>query len=240
MFEKYLKVAIEAALKGGKVIEKGFYSIKDIKYKSFANPVTEFDIASEKIIVDNISKHFKKHSFLAEEKYSSDTKSDFVWIIDPIDGTVNFTHQIPFVAISIALQIENEVVLGVVYNPILKEMFTAIKREGAFLSSPKFRRKRLKVSDVSDPAKSLIVTGFPYEREGRIKYLTEPIDVINRNFTGFRRLGSAAIDLAYVAKGSFEAFYEENLKPWDTAAGMLLVKEAGGKVTDYYGSEFTI
>lgn len=240
MFEKYLKVAIEAALKAGKVIEKGFYSIKDVKYKSFANPVTEFDVASEKVIVETILKHFHNHSFLAEEKYTSQEKSDFVWIIDPIDGTVNFTHQIPFVAVSIALEIEKEVALGLIYNPILKEMFTVIKGEGAYLSSNKFRKKRLTVSTEKDPAKSLIVTGFPYEREGRLKYLTEPIDTINRNFTGFRRLGSAAIDLAYVAKGSFEAFYEENLKPWDTAAGVLLVKEAGGKVTDYYGDEYNI
>ncbi|MGC8764772.1 MAG: inositol monophosphatase family protein [Brevinematia bacterium] len=240
MFEKYLNVAIEAAIKAGKIIEEGFYSIKDIKYKSFANPVTEFDVASEKRVVDIILSRFKNHSILAEEKYSSREKSEFIWIIDPIDGTVNFTHQIPFVAISIALEIEKDIVLGVVYNPILKEMFTAVKGEGAFLSSAKFEKKRLAVSDERDPARSLIVTGFPYEREGRINYLTQPIDEINRNFTGFRRLGSAAIDLAYVAKGSFEAFYEENLKPWDTAAGVLLVKEAGGKVTNYYGEEYDI
>ncbi|MCX7821333.1 MAG: inositol monophosphatase [Brevinematales bacterium] len=238
--KQFLKVAIESALKAGKIIEKGFYSIKDVKYKSFANPVTEFDIASEDLIVSNISKHFKTHSFLAEENYSKQTKESYVWIIDPIDGTVNFTHQIPFVAVSIALEIEGDVKVGVVYNPILGELYTAIKGEGAYLSSSKFKNKRLYVSTEDDPAKSLIVTGFPYEREGRIDYLTEPIKTINRNFTGFRRLGSASIDLVYVARGSFEAFYEENLKPWDTAAGVLIVSEAGGKITNYYGENYDI
>ncbi|MEJ5284877.1 MAG: inositol monophosphatase family protein [Brevinematales bacterium] len=238
--EKFLKIAVESAIKAGKIIEKGFYSIKDVKYKSFANPVTEFDVASENLIISNITKHFKGHSFLAEENYNEKKKDSYVWIIDPIDGTVNFTHQIPFVAVSIALEIEGEVKVGVVYNPILCELYTAIKGKGAFLSSSKFKNKRLVVSGESDPSKSLIVTGFPYEREGRIEYLTEPIKVINRNFTGFRRLGSASIDLVYVARGSFEAFYEENLKPWDTAAGVLIVKEAGGKITNYYGEDYDI
>ncbi len=237
---KYLNVAIDSAMKAGKIIEKGFYSIKDVKYKSFANPVTEFDVMSENIIISNIKKHFKNHSFLAEENYSDKKEKGFVWIIDPIDGTVNFTHQIPFVAVSIALEIEGEVCIGVVYNPILKELYTAIKGKGAYLSSAKYKSKKLKVSEEISPEKSLIVTGFPYEREGRIEHLTEPIKVINKNFTGFRRLGSASIDLVYVARGSFEAFYEENLKPWDTAAGVLIVKEAGGKVTNYYNENYDI
>jgi len=240
MFEKEFKVAIEAALAGGKIIEDGFFKIKDIKYKSFANPVTEFDLVAEKSIVKTILKNFKNHAILAEEEYNEKPKNDFIWIIDPIDGTVNFTHQIPFVAVSIALEVENEIVLGVIYNPILKEMFTAKKGKGSFLSTHKRKNQKISVSKINDPTKSLLVTGFPYEREGRLEILTKPLNFINKNFTGFRRLGSASIDLAYVAKGSFEGFYEENLKPWDTAAGVLLVKEAGGVITNYYNKTYDI
>jgi len=240
MYKSFLNVAFKAAKTGGDVIRKGFFNLKDVKYKSFANPVTQYDIESEKRIVEIILKNFKNHSILTEEILSTERKNEFTWIIDPLDGTVNFAHQIPFVAVSIALEIEKDIKVGVIYNPVLEELYYAIKGKGAYFCSGKFKNKQIYVSNISEPSKALLVTGFPYERGGRIEYLAEPIKIINKKFTGFRRLGSAALDLAYVARGSFEGFYEENLKPWDTASGFLIVKEAGGKVTDYYGEEYSI
>lgn len=231
----YLKFAISCALEAGKIIKKGFYSQKSIDLKGFANPVTEFDRQSEAAVVGRIERRFPSHSILTEEELSSDRRSEIRWIIDPLDGTVNFTHQIPFVCVSIGVEVQGEITAGVIYNPILNELYTAEKNSGAFLNG-----KPIHVSDQTDPGVSLLVTGFPYEREGRHDHLIRPIRGINERFQGFRRLGAAAIDLAYVAKGSFEGFYEENLKPWDTAAGKLLVEEAGGTLTNYRGECYRI
>lgn len=236
-YEEYLKLAVECAFLGGKVIEKGFYREKNVKYKSFANPVTEYDHESERVIVDRILKNFSSHSILAEENYSGKSRGtdEIRWVIDPLDGTVNFTHGIPYVCVSIGVEIAGKVIAGVIYNPILDELYHAVAGQGAYLN-----KKRIHVSKVSDPGKSLVVTGFPYERDGRIDSLMSTLGVITEKFTGFRRLGSAAMDMAYVARGNFEVFYEENLKPWDTAAGKVLIEEAGGKLTDYYGKPYSI
>lgn len=232
---EYLNLAVRCAKIGGKVIKKGFRQSKHIELKGFGNPVTEFDQESERKIVETIRAKYPAHSILTEEKLSSKGSAGIQWIIDPLDGTVNFTHQIPFVCVSIGVEVDGVVVCGVVYNPVLGECYTAVKGEGAFLNG-----RRISVSKIADSAKSLLVTGFPYEKEGRHESLTQTIKTINQRYTGFRRLGSAAMDLAYVARGSFEGFYEENLKPWDTAAGALLVEEAGGMVTDYYGGQYQV
>jgi myo-inositol-1(or 4)-monophosphatase len=232
---KYLDFAFLCALKAGNIIKKGFYAEKNIFFKSFANPVTQFDRASEELIVGMIWEKFPTHSILTEENLSKQKDSSIKWIIDPLDGTVNFTHRIPFVSVSIGLEIENEIVLGVVYNPMLDEWFWAAKNSGAF-----FNRKRIHVSDVREVSKALVVTGFPYESIGRVEFLMKPLSRISHNFTGFRRFGSASIDMCYVARGSFEAFYEENLKPWDTAAGKIIVAEAGGTMSDYSGGIYNI
>jgi len=228
-----LKVALKAAWLGGRVIKEGFAAAKDIRFKRFADPVTEYDKRSEAVIVETLQKWFPEASILTEEELSRQGSSSWRWIVDPLDGTVNFTHQIPFVCVSIGLEREKEIVVGVIYNPILGETFWAVKGQGAFLNG-----KPIRVSTIGDVGQALVVTGFPYEREGRIDEVMKPLPALVRDFEGFRRLGSAGMDLAYVACGRFEAFYEENLKPWDTAAGMLLVTEAGGRVTNYLGEAF--
>jgi myo-inositol-1(or 4)-monophosphatase len=233
-YKEFLKLAFSCAENAGKIIKKGFYREKRIELKSFANPVTETDKAAEKRIVEMILKRFPGHSILTEEALSKEG-SEIKWIIDPLDGTVNFTHQIPFVAVSIGIEIEGKIVAGVIYNPILEETYFASSGNGAFLN-----KRQIFVSKTTEPAKSLLVTGFPYEREGRIEFLIAPIREINKNYTGFRRLGSAAMDMAFVARGSFEGFYEENLKPWDTAAGKILIEEAGGRISDYYGGNYSV
>ncbi len=233
--KSYLDFAFECARKAGEIIKRGFKAEKNIIFKSFANPVTEYDKASEALIVGMIGKKYPSHSILTEEGLSNLKQSDIKWIIDPLDGTVNFTHGIPFVSVSIGVEIEGEIEAGVVYNPILQEWYWAYKDGGAF-----FNKKSIHVSKISEKGKALIVTGFPYEMGGRIDYLVDPLAVITKNFTGFRRFGSASIDMCYVARGSFEGFYEENLKPWDTAAGKIIVSEAGGILSDYRGGEFDI
>jgi myo-inositol-1(or 4)-monophosphatase len=233
-YNQALKVALKAAWLGGKVIKEGFSLPKEIQFKRFADPVTEYDRRAEEVIVETLVRWFPEASILTEEVLSREGGTELRWIVDPLDGTVNFTHQIPFVCVSIGLEVSKEVVVGVIYNPILNETFWAVKGQGAFLNG-----KPIRVSPIGDIGKALVVTGFPYEREGRIEEVMKPLPALVRDFEGFRRLGSAGMDLAYVACGRFEAFYEENLKPWDTAAGMLLVKEAGGRVTNYRGGEFT-
>lgn len=231
--------AIEVSKKAGSILREGFYRIleKGIEYelKGYADPVTEYDKKCESIIVNELQKLYPESSFLAEEMGEISSESSIRWIIDPLDGTVNFIHSIPFVAVSIGLEVEGNIVGGVIYNPILDELYYGILGEGAFMNG-----KRIFVSNVSLPQHSLVVTGFPYHREGRIEELIKPLRKILYEYQGFRRLGSACMDLVYVARGSFEVFYEENLKPWDTAAGKIIVEEAGGRVTDYFGGEFTI
>ncbi len=239
-YNEFLETAVNVSLKAGEVLKEGFYKNfeRNLNYelKGFADPVTEYDRKSEEIIVEVLSSKFPSSAFLAEESGEVGTKSNSLrWIIDPLDGTVNFIHSIPYIAISIALEIEGEITIGVIYNPIINEIFTAIKGEGSYMNN-----KRIRVSNISEPGNALIVTGFPYKREGRVNELLKPLKTFIKDYQGFRRLGAASIDLAYVARGSFEAFYEENLKPWDTAAGKLIVEEAGGKITDYYGNEFSI
>lgn len=231
----YLNAAVKAALAAGSIVRKGFLAEKTIEFKGFADPVTQFDRASEEVAVSSLLRRFPSHSILTEENLSREADSGFRWIIDPLDGTVNFTHRIPFVSVSIALELEGAIAIGVIYNPILDELYTAIRGAGAFLN-----KKPILVTREASIGKSMIATGFPYEREGRIGELMKPMPVFLRDYQGYRRLGSATMDLAYLARGSFEGFYEENLKPWDTAAGVLLTEEAGGRVTDYYGKPYSV
>jgi len=239
-YEEFLKVSVDVSFKAGELIKEGFYKNleKNLYYtlKGFADPVTEYDKKSEKMIIDLLSSKFPNSSFITEESGEiGDKNGEIKWIIDPLDGTVNFIHSIPYIAVSIGLEIDGDIVAGVVYNPIIDELFTAIKGAGSFMNN-----KKIKVSNISTPSDSLIVTGFPYRREGRIDELMKPLRVFIKDYQGFRRLGAASVDMCYVARGSFEAFYEENLKPWDTAAGKVIVEESGGKITDYYGNQFTI
>jgi myo-inositol-1(or 4)-monophosphatase len=227
-----LQVAVEAALEAGKYLKMNVGKIRHIERKAGqeTNLVTEIDKKSEYLIIGNIKKHFPHHDFLGEETGGAEVKSDYRWIIDPLDGTVNYTHALPLYSVSIGLEYKGEIILGVVYDPSLDELFTAEKGKGAWLN-----KKRIEVSKTTTLIESLIVTGFPYD----VKEHPEPSVTHFRNFLSeaqaIRRLGSAALDLCYVAAGRFEGFWEGVIRPWDMAAGVLMVTEAGGKWTDFRG-----
>jgi len=187
--------------------------------------VTEIDKQSEQMIIEFIRKNYPSHSILAEESGLAASETEYLWVVDPLDGTTNFSQGLPIFAVSIALQYKNETVLGVVYAPVVEQLFTAIKGQGAFLNG-----KRLKVSSKEDLTKSVLATGFPYDiRENPINNLV----YFNRlllSTRAIRRMGAAAYDLACVAAGFFDGFWELKLSLWDVAAAVLMVEEAGGKI----------
>lgn len=230
-----MQTAVDAALKGGEVLLSRFGAPNNKRFKDVINLVTEADILSEEAVVDLIRSRYPDHQIMAEEGVANGGESNHKWIIDPLDGTTNFAHGYPVFSVSIALEVKGEVVAGVVYNPILKELFRAEKGEGAYLND-----KKLKVSSTERLIDSLLSTGFPYERMkgGRtnLEYFSRAI----MNCQEIRRDGSAALDLCYVATGRFDGFWELMLKPWDVAAGMLILMEAGGKVTDLKGGPYSI
>lgn len=229
-----LTVAVEAARRAGELLRQGFGTSFAISSKEGKhNLVTEYDKAAEKAIIDCITHSFPDHTFLAEESGESGSgdTSAVQWIVDPLDGTVNFAHNIPIFSVSIAAALSGDVLCGVIYQPLLGELFTAVRGQGAWLNG-----RQLRVSTAAALEASLLVTGFPYDVH------TNPHNTIGHfsRIVGMgipvRRLGSAALDLAYVAAGRFDGFWEVKLNPWDMAAGWLLVEEAGGKVTHYDGS----
>jgi len=231
---------IELAKEAGAIVKKYFYSQTSelsLKYKSKNNPVTRADRESEEIIKNEILKKFPNDEIICEESCPTVGKFNFrrdirYWVIDPLDGTVNFWHKFPMFCISIAI-IENcEIAEGVVYNPITKELYYAKKDCGAYKNN-----KRISVSKICDLQSSLLVTGFPYYTYKNPKHIFALFNKFAITAQAVRRLGSAALDLCMVAEGIFEGFWEENLQIWDVAAGALIVKEAGGKVTDYFGEE---
>lgn len=231
-----LSFAVETArLAGGVLLEKFGRKI-EISKKGEVNLVTEADLASERLIIDRIASHYPKHSVLAEESgaAASDGNSKWKWIVDPLDGTTNFAHGYPCFCVTLALEHEGRTVVAATYDPTRDEMFAAERNRGASLNN-----RKIGVSRTEALIDSLVVTGFPYN------FKNEP--VFTRRLTGFllgargvRRDGSAAIDLAYVACGRFDGFWEDGLNPWDVAAGVLLVEEAGGKVSYYDGSPVSI
>ena len=233
-----LAIAIEAAQTAGRFLKQNLGRVRQIQLKDGQekNLVTEIDKGSEEIIIDIIKKHFPAHDILAEESGRKRGQvSEYRWVIDPLDGTTNFTHGFPVFSVSIALEWKGEIILGVIYDPNFDEMFTAERGKGAFLNG-----KQIRVSRIDSLIRSMLVTGFPYN-------ITENPDHAVEHFVNFlmhaqavRRMGSAAIDLAYVAAGRYEGFWEVALNPWDMAAGVLLVTEAGGKITDFSGMAFSI
>jgi myo-inositol-1(or 4)-monophosphatase len=232
-----LQVAIEAALEAGKFLKMNVGKIRHIEYKGGqqTNLVTEIDKKSEHLIIGKIKQHFPHHDFLGEESGAAEVKSEYRWIIDPLDGTVNYTHGLPIYSVSIGLEYKGEIILGVVYDPSLDELYTAEKGKGAWLN-----KKRIEVSKIANLRDGLTVTGFAYDVNER----PEPSVTHFKNFLAdtqaIRRLGSAALDLCYVAAGRFEGFWEGVIRPWDMAAGVLLVMEAGGKWTDFRGFPSTV
>lgn len=204
-----------------------------IAYKGEINIVTDADRMSEEIITSKIYKKYPTHDILAEESTGTNKGSDFKWIIDPLDGTTNYAHGYPVFCVSIALEKEGEVCLGAVYNPMLDEMFVAERGNGAFLNE-----KRISVSSTIDLSRSLLATGFPYDIRSDENNNINYFNGMARNVQAVRRAGAAALDMAYVAAGRFDGFWELKLMPWDTAAGWLLIVEAGGMVSDLFDKPF--
>lgn len=234
---KFVETAEKAAREAGKLIIESIGKVKDVSFKTLpTNLVTEVDKKSEEIIIDILLKDFPDFDVLAEESGSSSTKnSEFMWVIDPLDGTTNFTHALPIFSVSIGLVKGNDVIAGVIYDPTRDHLFHAELGKGAYLNN-----KKLHVSKVKDIKKALLVTGFPYNVEQNPDHCFERFIKMTSESRAVRRLGSAAIDFAYVAAGIFDGFWEVKLNPWDIAAGYLLVKEAGGKVTNFAAEESDI
>ncbi len=199
------------------------------------NLVTEADHASDKAIQAIIKKDFPNHSILSEETAEKISSSEFKWIIDPIDGTVNFANGIPICCVSVGLEQNDKIIMGAVYNPIIKEFFFAERGNGATLND-----KKISVSNKTEVLKSCLVTGFPYTYVNQPNGPLEVFGRLIRQGVPVRRLGSAAIDLCWVAAGRFDGFYEHKLNAWDSAAGFLIVEEAGGKVTDLKGNPYSL
>jgi len=207
-------------------------SAMDVEEKGFNDFVTYVDKEAEQRLISELRKIIPQAGFIVEEDQTQKSSSGFNWIIDPLDGTTNFIHALPVYSISVALSYQDEIIMGTVYELNSKECFHAIKDKPAFLNDTE-----ISVSNTEELKNSFLATGFPYNDFSHLDaYLTLFRDLM-RKTTGIRRLGSAAVDLAYVACGRFDVFYEYGLKPWDVAAGSFIVQQAGGKVTDFGGKE---
>jgi myo-inositol-1(or 4)-monophosphatase len=210
--------------------ERKTFSAASIEHKGHNDLVSYVDKTAEQKIVDGLSRLLPESGFITEENTSTKKGKSFNWIIDPLDGTTNFIHGVPCFCISIALMRDHELIVGVVYEVNLDECFYAFENGGAFLNGNK-----ISVSHTDKLKDSLLATGFPYSNYSRMKEYMKVFEFLMHNTHGLRRLGSAAVDLAYVACGRFEGFYEYGLNSWDVAAGAFIVKEAGGKVSDFSG-----
>jgi myo-inositol-1(or 4)-monophosphatase len=231
-YEKSLKAALAAA---GKIVKNGFARHGTVSYKSLVSPVTRVDVAAEKAIIKIIERAHPDHYFLGEEstylkKRDLIGPKSFRWIIDPLDGTTNFVHGVPHSSVSIALEQNGTLLVGGVFDPFRNEMFTAVRGQGAYLNG-----KKIHVTRERKLIRSLMITGFPYDSISQAGKYVKLIAPILKRTMGLRRFGSAAIDLAWIACGRCEGYWEYNLSPWDVAAGYLLVQEAGGKVTNFSG-----
>jgi myo-inositol-1(or 4)-monophosphatase len=235
MAENYLEAAVEIAQEAGKILVEELSGPLDIRYKGDeVDLVTQADKRSEQLIVARLNKYFPDHAVAAEEGTGKETSSEFRWHVDPLDGTTNFAHGYPCFCVSIALAQHDTLLVGVVFNPFYNELFTAARGEGAA-----FNGKRIHVSKVASLSTSLLCTGFPVRNRKASPNLQYYGDFTQRSH-GVRRDGSAALDLACVAMGRFDAFWEFNLQKWDTAAGVLLVEEAGGRVSDFEGKPYQL
>ena len=224
-----------AALEAGRMLRSGLDEAREVSYKGVVDLVTDFDSRAQDLILDRLAAAFPSHGFLAEEGLSRGEQSEFRWVFDPLDGTTNFAHRFPVFTVSIALEKDRRLILGVVYDPMREEVFEAVEGEGALLNG-----RRIRVSAVDDLNRSLLATGFPYDlRESPVNNIVHFNHFLTRA-QAVRRCGSAAMDLCYVACGRFDGFWELKLKPWDHAAGVLIVREAGGRVSDFEGGEFVI
>ena len=234
--DKFFEIASIAARQAGKIIKDYFHKPKVISYKGRIDLVTNVDKKAEDIIIKIIKKSYPNHNILTEEsEHSYNPNQEFCWVIDPLDGTTNYVHKFPFVSVSIALQKNQESILGIVYNPILEEFFYSEIGKGSFRNG-----NRISVSKTSIISNAFLSTGFPYKINDEKRNNISNFAKIIRRCRGIRRAGSAAIDLCYVATGIFDGFWELELSPWDTAAGILIIKQAGGTITNFDGSKFSI
>lgn len=228
-----LNIAVKAARGAGDILIRDFARRDIIKAheKTLYDFVSEVDIAAEEEIVGTIKHYYSDHSINAEEQGKITTSSEYTWIIDPLDGTANYLHGFPHFSISIAVLYKNEIIHGVVYDPFKEELFTASRGGGAFLNN-----RRLKIKTPRKTLKgALLATGFPFRDRGYLNTYLKIFSNFFQNAGDIRRTGSAALDLAYVASGRLDGFWEKGLKAWDIAAGIALVKEAGGSISDFSG-----
>ncbi|HVO58381.1 MAG TPA: inositol monophosphatase family protein [Dongiaceae bacterium] len=229
---RLLEIAVETALEAGSILREEYARPPDIRYKGDVDLVTQADRRSEQAIVERLSRHFPDHSIVAEEGLGHTRGGEYRWHVDPLDGTTNFAHKYPCFAVSIAVARKDELLAGVVYNPIYNELFAAARGEGATLNNSK-----IAVSEVPSLSAALLCTGFPVHKRVASPNIHYYYDFTLRSH-GVRRDGSAALDLACVAAGRFDGFWEFGLNAWDTAAGVLLVQEAGGAVSDFSGAAY--
>ena len=234
-----LNFAIQTARDAGRILAERFGRTLEITNKSELDLVTESDLASERLIIERIKTYHPRHAILAEESGASppvdqELRSEWCWIIDPLDGTTNYAHGYPCFCVSMGLEYNGRMEVGVVYDPMRDELFTSERGQGASLNG-----RRIQVSPVNSLSGALLCTGFPYDVRERSEFARHFANFI-MNAQGVRRDGAAALDLAYVACGRFDGFWEEGLKPWDVAAGSLLIQEAGGRVSKYDGAPLNI
>jgi len=228
-----LNIAVRAARKAGSIINRaalaGGLNVRSKRAKDY---VTQVDHAAEEAIIDIVRKAYPEHGFLAEESGASRPDAEYVWIIDPIDGTTNFIHGFPQYCTSIGIRQRGALAHAVVYDPLANELFTASKGRGAFLND-----RRIRVTPLTKLGEALVGTGFPFKELDRLDLYMRQLHKMMQTCSGVRRAGAAALDLAYVACGRLDAFWELGLSPWDMAAGALLIQEAGGLVGDLEGDQ---
>jgi len=227
--EAVKRIGVAAAYKGAGVLLSRFGRVQQIREKGRNDLVTEADTGAERVVIETIRRAFPDHGILAEESGQDGSGADGpCWIIDPLDGTTNYAHRLGIFSISLAFSLEGEVQMGIVLDPFREELFSAVCGRGARLNS-----RPVQVSNASRVAESLLVTGFPYNVGAVLDPVMTRFSNCLKAAQGMRRLGSAALDLCYVACGRFDGFWESYLKPWDTAAGVLILREAGGRATDF-------
>ncbi len=233
--QEFLAVAREAAFRAGRLLRENLNGTREISYKGEINLVTEMDRLSERLAVETLLSAFPGHGVMAEEETRIENGPDFVWIIDPLDGTTNYAHGYPNFSVSIGLEQSGEITLGVVYDPMRDELFSALKGRGAYLND-----RPIHVSHTDTLIHSLLATGFPYDRvvskENNLNYFNALLMASQE----IRRSGSASLDLCSVAAGRLDGYWELKLQPWDVAAGSLIVREAGGMVSDFSDVGFSV
>jgi len=229
---------IEIIKEAGEILKDGYYSKKDVTFKAKKDLVTKYDVAVENFLKEKFANEFTDFNVIAEESDNTDKIFSNSIIVDPIDGTTNFVNKLPHTAISVGVYKDKKPFIGIVYNPILDELYTAVVGEGAYCNDEK-----IEVSTENDFQKALLSTGFPYTSgtcEDDLNDVMKKMKIILPKCQDIRRLGSAALDLCYVARGIYEGYYEMNLKAWDVSAGLIILQEAGGKVSNIDGNDYIL